>query len=139
MSLYVAGGSSERLDVIRPLMDRARAAGVEIAHDWTTDPGWDLGRPPTVDELGDAARRDIAGILAARVFWLVVPAAKSEGAAAETGFMLASLMLAPGPRPRHLIVSGEIGARNIFALLASEYYPTHEEALARVVALLGRR
>lgn len=124
--VYIAGGSSERLTVVRPLIELARVLGVDVVHDWTADPGWDLGRMPTSEEFRESALRDLDAIRRADVVWLVVPAQKSEGAAAEIGYALAL--------KKRLIVSGEVGARNIFALLArpEDVFASHEEALARL-------
>jgi hypothetical protein len=131
--VYIAGGSSERLAVARPLIERAKELGVDVTADWTRDPGWDLGRTPTLDELRESARRDIAAIEAADVVWLVVPRQKSEGASAEVGYALALR--------KRLVVSGEVGARNIFALLArpEDRFASHEEALTRVAQISRRR
>lgn len=131
--VYIAGGSSERLTVCRPLIERAKELGVEVAADWTRDPGWDLGRMPTDAEFRESALRDLAAIRRADVVWLVVPAQKSEGAAAEVGYALG--------QGKRLVVSGETGARNIFALLADpgDVFARHEDALAHVARLSRRR
>lgn len=131
--VYIAGGSSERLTVCRPLIERAKERGAEVTADWTRDPGWDLGRPPTGDELRESAERDLAAIRRADVVWLIVPAQKSEGAAAEVGYALAL--------GKRLVVSGETGVRNIFALRAApgDVFARHEDALAHVVRLSRRR
>lgn len=127
---YIAGGSSERMDVVRPLIGRARMLGVEISHDWTRDPNWDLGRMPTKHELLESATRDLEGIRRADIFWLVVSRHKSEGAAVELGFAMAL--------GKRIVISGEVGPRNIFALLAhdADIFDDHEEALAHVAALV---
>jgi hypothetical protein len=131
--VYIAGGSSERLTVCRPLIERAIEFGVDVTADWTRDPGWDLGRMPHAEEFRESAERDLDAIRRADVVWLVVPAQKSEGAAAEIGFALGL--------GKRLVVSGEIGARNIFALCASpgDTFDRHENALAHVVELSRRR
>lgn len=131
--VYIAGGSSERLTVCRPLIESAQRAGVEIAADWTRDPGWDLGRMPTDEEFRESAGRDLAAIRRADIVWLVVPVQKSEGAAAEIGYALAL--------GKRLVVSGETGARNIFALLAApgDTFARHEDAFEHVVRLSRRR
>lgn len=132
-SLYIAGGSSERLEVVRPLVDSVVAAGVRLEHDWTRCEGFDLGRAPTNDELRRYALDDAYAAMRASVFWLVVPRHKSEGAATEFGMAIAT------GRPR-IVVSGEVGARNIFALFArpDDIFAMHEAALAHVLAIFGR-
>ncbi len=133
LRVYIAGGSSERLTVVRPLIERAKELGVDVTADWTRDPGWDLGRMPTNDELRESALRDVAAVEAADAVWLIVPAQKSEGASSEIGYALAL--------KKRLVVSGEVGARNIFALLAwpEDRFELHDEALARVAEISRRR
>jgi hypothetical protein len=131
LGVYVAGGSSERLEIVRPLIEKLQAAGVRVVHDWTRDPGWDVRGVPSDAVLRTAARSDVDAVRRADVFWLVVPEKKSEGAAAEFG-----IAVALGKR---IVVSGEIGARNIFALLAEpgDALASHAEGLARVVEICG--
>jgi nucleoside 2-deoxyribosyltransferase len=85
---------------------------------------------PTKHELRESAARDLEGIRRADVFWLVVPKSKSEGAAVELGFAMAL--------GKRIVISGEVGPRNIFALLAHEgdIFDEHDEALAHVAALV---
>lgn len=130
LSVYVAGGSSERLEIVRPLIEQIQAAGIDV-HDWTRDPNWDLVDEPSRADCRRAARLDLDAVRRCDVFWLVVPAKKSEGASAELGIAIAL--------EKRIIVSGEVGARNIFALLArpGDVFASHEEALARVVEICG--
>ena len=129
LRVFISGGSSERRDVVRPLVDQIQAAGLVVTYDWTRDPGWYLGRPPTNAELLESSQRDLDGILRAHVLWLVVPIHKSEGSAAELGFALA--------HGRRIVVSGPTGPRNIFALRAraEDTFDYHEHALAHLVAM----
>lgn len=123
--VYLAGGAAERLTVCRPLILRLQAAGVEITHDWTCDPGWD-DPAPTRAALEAAARADLAGVLACEVLWYVAPATKSEGSAAELGAALAW--------GRRVVVSGPWdGLGRIFPGLAGECYREHEEGFVAVV------
>jgi hypothetical protein len=126
--VFLSSGSSQRLTVARPWIERLAATGIE-AYDWTRDSNWDLGRMPTEDELIQSAQRDEHAVQACDLFWYVVPDEKSEGAASE-------LALA-----RHLgkriVISGPVGARNIFALLVPKEarYQAHEEAFAKIVSI----
>ena len=105
--VYLATGSTVRLTTARPWIERLQAHGISV-YDWTRDPGWDLGRPPTESELIDAAIRDEDAIIVCDLFWYIVPPEKSEGAASE--IMLAKCYGKP------IIGSGDFGPRNIFAL-----------------------
>jgi len=124
--VYLAGGSSERLTVCRPLIERLQSAGVSV-HDWTNDPAFSLGREPTLAELRDAAHRDLHALVDAQIMWLVVPVQKSEGSAGE---FLAGIL-----NGHTTVVSGEVGVRNVFALLADHICETHEEAFDMVKRL----
>lgn len=125
--LYLAGGSSERLAVCRPLVDHLLSAGVPVAYDWTRDPGWDTPGGPSAADLLASARRDLEAVRRCHVLWYVAPAAPSEGSAAELGAALAI--------GRRVVVSGPHAraAFRMFPLLATESYGTHEEALAALV------
>lgn len=125
--LYLAGGSSERLAVCRPLVDHLLSAGVPVAYDWTRDPGWDTPGGPSAADLLASARRDLEAVRRAHVLWYVAPAAPSEGSAAELGAALAmgKRVVVSGPHAR--------AAFRMFPLLATESYGTHEEALAALV------
>lgn len=130
LSVYVAGGSSERLEIVRPLIEQIQAAGFDV-HDWTRDPGWDVPGVPSDDVFRTAARLDLDAVRRCDVFWLVVPAKKSECASAELGIAVAL--------EKRIIVSGEVGWQNIFALLTrfGDVFASHEETLARVVEICG--
>lgn len=126
MIVYVAGGRSERVSVCRPMIDALRAAGIEVAYDWTRDPGWD---DPAQHDALRAARADLRALLRAHVLWYVAPADRSEGSHAELGAALAAGI--------YVVASGEtLGADGrIFPQLAHEVYASHALALDRVVAL----
>lgn len=123
--VYLASGSSLRLTVAREWIERLQAERIEVA-DWTRDPNWDLGRPPTERELSESAIRCEEAVTYCDLFWYLVPDEKSEGAASE-------LALA-----RHLgksiVASGEFGPRNIFALLIPREmrFSSHEAAFSVV-------
>lgn len=129
-SVYLAGGSSERLTVCRPLIDRLTAAGVPIAYDWTRDPGWSHpGGESFAEACADAAHRDLDAVRSCEILWYVAPEDRSEGSAAELGAALAlgRTVIASGP---HALAHGRI-----FPLLAGRTYPTHEDAFRVVVAM----
>lgn len=126
MRIYVAGGSDERLTVVRPYIDRLIAIGHFVTHDWTRCEGYDVA--PTDAQLAGHALADLIGVDLADVFWLIAPAEKSEGAGSELGAALLA--------GKRVIVSGPSAYRNIFARLASEIHETHEGAF-RVLDLAG--
>ena len=130
MRIYIAGGSTERLTVVRPMIERVKAAGHTITHDWTQDPGYDLDRPLTKEERRDTTERDVNGVDKADVFWLMVPAQKSEGAAFELGYAQAWAH-AYG---KDVIVSGARASANLFTALADRVFWNHEEALVWVLS-----
>lgn len=128
MKVYVAGGSSERLTVVQPLIDRLIAAGVEVTFDWTRCGEWD--RPGDEVAWFAAASADERGVHVADVVWLVMPGQKSEGSACEWGMALALKKVC--------IVSGATGSRNIFTTLASRAFHDHEEALEWLLSMQQR-
>lgn len=130
MRVYVAGGSSERLTVVRPFIDRLLAAGVTVTHDWTRCEGYD--QAPIDAQLRGYAQRDLVGVSAADVFWLIAPEDKSEGSASELG---AALILG-----KRVLVSGPMAMAlgRIFTLLASEIHRMHETAFEAIVSDAAR-
>lgn len=156
MKVYVAGGSSER-GMVRGWIERLRAEGIEITHDWTDDPGYGRGCGREVGRhFGDLwlqvsvicgpgglcssctsprriAQTDRDAIDAADVVWILMPAQKSEGAAWEFGYAVG--------KSKHTIVSGE-RTELPFRALASDRCegrcPTHEEAHEEIRELAGR-
>lgn len=123
MKVYVAGGSDERDTVAQPMIDRLRAAGVEITHDWTRCEGYE--RDSATAERAEWARQDLEGVRAADIVWMMVPAERSTGASAEFGAALALR--------KRVIVSGPQARGSIFFLLA-EHFRTHEEAFTEITA-----
>lgn len=120
MKVYVAGGSSERLEV-REWIARLRTAGIEVTYDWTDDPGFGRGCGELVSTYGEVfgcghmrgpgpvlcsrcmsplriAETDRAAVDAADIVWWIVPRERSEGAAGEAGYALG--------RGKRLLVSG---------------------------------
>lgn len=125
LSLYIAGGSSERLMVCQPWIDRAKQLGARITYDWTRTPLWEVTRPSD-DALRNEARLDVLAALRADILWVLVPQQPSEGASTELGVALAARVCKAWSG--RIVVSGEHARRNIFALLADEIYETHDEA-----------
>lgn len=124
-SLYIAGGSSERLTVCQPRIDRAVQLGARITYDWTRTPNYEVTRPSDLSIRADA-ERDIAAVLRADILWVLAPQQLSEGAASELGAAIG--VRSKGLWDGRIVVSGEHARRNIFAHLADEIYETHEEA-----------
>jgi hypothetical protein len=140
LSLYIAGGSSERLTVGRPWIDRAIAEGARITYDWTRSDGYEQTRPSDTFLRGQAMV-DTQAVISADVFWLLAPVELSEGASTELGIALAASILtrtnSGKPRTR-IVVSGPWAHRNLFALLADETYETHEQAWDAIRPLVIR-
>lgn len=129
--IYVAGGSTERLTVVRPRMAQVVAAGWELTHDWTTCEGYDGPFPPEAQH--EAALLDLEGIRRADVVWFLWPEKHSEGIGVELGYALA--LFPNGVREaKHLVVSGPFFGRCIFAGLVQHAFETHGEALAHILA-----
>lgn len=105
--VYLATGSSIRVHTARPWIDKLKSHGISV-YDWTRDPNWDLGRMPTEAEFIESATRDEDAIVYCDAFWYIVPADKSEGAAAELAIAYC--------HGKPIVGSGDFGARNIFAL-----------------------
>lgn len=125
IGVYVAGGASERLTVVRPLIDRLLAAGVVITHDWTRCEGWDMPAL-SVTYRQRFALQDLDGVRRAGLVWYVAPSTKSEGSAAELGAALALRI--------PVVVSGPADALGrIFPALAGVHFRAHGDALAAVI------
>lgn len=127
LSIYVAGGSADRA-TIATLIAELRGAGWTVTHDWTRDPGWtDPSHPREI-----SANEDLHGVFAARVFWLVLPEAKSEGAHFELGVAVALGFDDPS---RDVVVSGPAETLGrIFPTLADVSFDRHADALEYLLA-----
>lgn len=125
MKLYIAGGSDERLTVIRPIIEQVKECGIEITYDWTRSPGYE-SRLSVVETL-EQAKMDLAAVQAADLIWIVAPEAKSEGCATELG---AALILG-----KTVFVSGPHAIRDsrIFYLLATKWFSSHAAAHRAVI------
>jgi hypothetical protein len=133
--VYIAGGSSE-LEACQRMIDAVIASGGRITCDWTRDPGWALGRPLTMVERSDTGARDLAAVMSAQIFWLMLPERPSEGAAAELGGALVMRALAAVmkfPEPRLVVASGPMTDSRMFPAMADHVFPDHERALVFVL------
>lgn len=128
LTIYVAGGSNDRA-LVASYLAELRAVGWTITYDWTSDPGWDDPAHPRIE----SARADVRGIFAARVFWYVAPATKSEGSHFELGvaWWVREVRIGDPSNERTIIASGPTTALGrVFPTLADRAYETHTEALA---------
>jgi hypothetical protein len=122
--VYFATGSRQRLTLARPWIERLQCDGI-AAYDWTRSQT--LDGTPTFAEFRQSAEKDIAAVRICDVFWYAIPEDKSEGAAVEFGVALAN--------DKRIVVSGDVGARNIFATLVNPelIFPTHETAFQAIL------
>jgi hypothetical protein len=133
LPVYIAGGSSE-IELCRSMIDAVQSLSgpgrARITLDWTRLPEWSAGRPLTMAERAGVAALDLAAVAESRLFWLLLPREKSEGAATELG---AALTLRAIGRPIEVIVSGPMLDSRLFPARADRIFPDHGEALAYVV------
>lgn len=126
LRVYVAGASAE-VDMCAEFIERLRDTDVEITHDWTmsvrANGGAAEASMPTVDRMA-MATADFAGVAAADVLWILVPACTTIGAWVELGY--AKGLGIP------IIASGEHSRRTIFTEFCRRF-ATHEEALRHLV------
>lgn len=140
MRLYIAGAWIEQHKRARPMVSRARAAGVEIVHDWTV-PFDGIGvRSDALLPLEDRRRHatdDLEAVLTCDVLWLLAPETKtSSGSWTELGAALAAKWLRLGLSLGWplVVVSGRKSDRSIFTSLADRRFESDEDALTWVVA-----
>ena len=128
MKIYLSGASAEH-DLCADYMARLRCAGFDVAVDWCADVrAHGVGNPTDQELAATLAKRDLAGIPTAAVFWLLVPDAKSIGCWIECGYALAHGI--------HIIVSGDWEA-TIFSSLATHRFGDHESAFGHIVSFGG--
>lgn len=122
MRIYLAGGSSERLTVVQPMIERMKQVGYTVTYDWTRGEEWCAGGDAalTREQRRKAAGVDIEGVERAQFLWLLVPEQPTRGAWVELGVAIAKglLVVASGPRLRD----------SIFTELAFKTFETHELA-----------
>jgi hypothetical protein len=130
LPVYIAGGSSERLECDTAMRAVELAGGV-ITYAWTRAPEWEPGaRLLTREEKRERAMRCLAAVADARLFWLRLPRMPSEGAGGE---LCTAITLRRWGRDLEVIVSGPMTPGRIFPELANRYFEHHDEALAYVV------
>lgn len=141
--VYIAGGSTERVEVGQKWIQRAREAGISIVFDWTVcssyNPNWLAGflEKNVHKAWQHVARRDFDAVMASDIVWILVPEKLSEGAATELGIALAARALAK--RRMTLVASGKSVHRNLFSRLADAQFGSHEAAFEYVRGLCGLR
>lgn len=122
MKVYLAGGSSEAVSVLK-WVDRCRDAGIEVTHDWASGVLAHQAKGGSDATLGTADRiraalTDLGAVARADWFWLLMPERPSFGAGVEMGRAL-------GKTPA--IVSGP-WATSIFTSLAEHVFDDHWSA-----------
>ena len=139
-SIYVAGASAE-LDLVDRYVARLRAGGWRVTLDWCAIVR-DNGGPDRSNMVDSAERAraiataDLDAVAEADVFWLVVPAAPSIGCWVKIGVACAARALPCGGRPHPTIIISADRGQTIFTALADVAFPTHDEALAHLLALV---
>lgn len=90
LKVYVAGASKERYERAIPMMERLRAGGVDVTHDWTVGMTGAPDSSLSLEERAQYAAEDIRGVLAADVVAFLAPlkGASSIGAWVELGIAL---------------------------------------------------
>jgi hypothetical protein len=108
-------------------MNALRLRGHTITHDWIRDIDrlGDDGQC-SADDLDDCATNDLAGVVAADYFWLLVPTKGGSGCFVEMGHAMGKL------GPSRLIFSGD-SVRNLFqpylARRGALIVDSHQDAL----------
>jgi hypothetical protein len=143
LPIYIAGGSSE-LGACRAMIDVVASYGGRITYDWTRDPLWGIGRSLTMAERAETAARDLAAVADARLFWLMLPREKTEGAHVELGTALAVRAFTASAAPLigrscsyEIVVSGPMLDSRLFPARADRIFEDHDDALAYVVERCG--
>lgn len=138
MKVYVAAYSME-LDRARFWMGKLRAAGHEIALDWTIQveqarvadqPDWAL----PIAERVKIAETDYLAAWGSDLVWTLLPQYSGAGVHSELGIGLASRNTT-GP-VRHVVCSGA-WRRNVFSALADRVFDTDEAAFEFICGLPG--
>ena len=109
LRVYVAGSSRE-IPRVRAAHRALREAGFELAYDWTHGVEAAVARGVSEDAMPDGeahavATRDLAGVNAADVVWLLAPEQPTRGAWVELGVAdaLGSDIVVSGPRCRQSV------------------------------------
>lgn len=123
MKVYVAA-SSGQLDRATAAMNALEERGHTVTHDWVTEVRL-VGEANPLDasqlEQLRWARADLAGVLDADIFWLLMPSSGGFGAAVELGYAIAKGI--------PIIVSGGVPSRSIFTSFATDCLDRDDLAL----------
>lgn len=131
--IYIAASSDPSMrPTVRHWMRMATDAGMTVTHDWLTVVE---NHPPgdnSIKALRPHANNDLSGVMNAEVVWMLSAGdIKSEGAAFELGFGLATAMWRI-LSVRRAILSGPSSL--VFRALCNiDVYETHGEAFASIL------
>jgi hypothetical protein len=127
-SIYVASSWSNR-DLVSSYLDKLRAAGLHVTHDWTApnelSPEGIAGEELPLKVQRVLAAHDARGVVQADVLWLITPT-KAEGGCG----CFVELGIATTLRSCFIVVSG--ASRTIFQSLAQVSFDTHEKAFEAI-------
>lgn len=135
LSVYVAG-SSDEMPRVRRAMERVRAAGMTVAHDWVLSIE-DAGGIANDEHAESWARRALAkeclyAVARANALWLLAPeTGHGRGAFVELGYALSFDRM-----DYRVIVSGRRHACSIFTALGIEVVED-DRALDCLIAFRG--
>lgn len=138
LRVYVAGASREPERVRAVMRELQAAPNVVLTHDWLTE----MERRPEDTmlrhELVEAARRDVCGLMSARVLLFLLPAEPSPGAWFELGFFARRWLISDHG---HIIVSGPAPATLFTEWLrdvGADRAPTDALAVGRIARMALR-
>jgi hypothetical protein len=130
IKVYVAGASSERHTRAIPVIAKLRAAGVQITHDWTDDPGFGVDPSQYTRKMArESARLDQKAVEAADCVLLLAPNKPSTGAWVELGIALGQRI--------PVWVAGEHDC--IFVESAHAFFWTDDEAVQALISCSASR
>jgi hypothetical protein len=122
MKIYVCGGSSE-MDLIASYMQKLRAMGHTITHDWVATiraAGEANPRNATHKQRDKWSTEDLNGVNESSLMWVILPAKTSFGCAFEAGYAVGM--------GENVIMSGDWRA-TIFSSKANARFNEHDHAL----------
>ena len=132
MKVYVAGKFEDRFE-IRTVMNRLRAVGHEVTHDWTYEDPGDLQGDALASFLTHCAEADMNGVLEADIL-VLINHKLAFGAAAEMGMAIAwgKVVYVVGPEIRDNIFFHlkEADGMRLFSDLDSCLAAIEEDSLA---------
>ena len=130
MKVYVAGASSE-LELVERYIYRLIKEDIVITHNWCSDIRESFRTTFQRPALYLAAQNDVNGVRAADIFWLIIPKKESRGCWVEYGIALVGSLVAR----QKTIISGVVGPKDIFLLMADQHFDEHEQAFEYIVSL----